>query len=102
MMIAEAGLPCPQRIACGEHFTALRPALFFTRLLATKGEVDPLAGNLAIGRRKGLGQHQLARQAKNIVDQARARFGRIFLDRQHGGEAASARARSLQSRRGQS
>ena len=62
VMVAETGLPRTKRVARGEHLAPLGPAILFARLLAAKGKVDPLARDLAIGRRERLGQHQLARQ----------------------------------------
>ncbi len=96
MMVAEPGLPGAEGVARCEHLATFGAAVFLARLLAAKGKVDALAGDLAIGGRERLRQHQLAGKAQNVVDQARTRLGRIFLDRQHRREAAAARAGDFQ------
>ena len=84
-----------QRIARSEHLPAFGSAVFFAGLLAAQSEVDALARDLPISDREGFGQHKLAWQTKDVVDEAWSGLRRIFLDRQHPSEATPVRAAHL-------
>ena len=61
-MIAEAGCPAPTASRAASISRRSVAAVLVARLQAAERKIDPLARDLAIGRREALGQHQLVRQ----------------------------------------